>query len=222
MVNDQETLWLTEAAIASLSYTKLIIIDNGSEYGAGKLKELASVYIRNDVNRGYAKAVNQGIEIAGSEIVVIANNDIIVSPNYDKVAEEILTDRKVGSVHFRMLPYSDSFVTGDDTWKEGKERWCTSSFFVVRRIQQYDENFFNSYDDYDFWYRLRQQGYSTAYTNKACYKHKDSYTQQQIPNRGIYDQRNREYYKQKHGEYPDEQFARMYPDQMKLPWKPMP
>ena len=222
-INDQETLWLTQAAIESLNKAgskQNIIIDNGSTYGAGSLLELGEC-LRNNTNLGYAKAVNQGLELAG-KIVAIANNDIIVSPNCFEIALDILKDKQVGSVHFRMLPYSQDFSYGNETWIEGKERWCTSSFFIVRNVQRYDENFLNSYDDYDFWYRMRHSGLRTAYTNKACYRHLDSHTQKKIPHRSINDNNNREYYKEKYGEYPHEQFARMYPDQVKQEWRPFP
>jgi len=36
------------------------------------------------------------------------------------------------------------------------------------------------------------------------------------------DQANRERYKERFGEYPDDQFARLFPDQMLIPWKPFP
>lgn len=223
---DEETLHLTENAIESIRKgapdCQMIIIDNGSTHGAARLRELADIYVRNKENLGYAKAVNQGLKLAGS-VVAIANNDIVVSSNWWEIAKKILTVYpNVGSVHYRMIPYGDDFNLGEEYWIEGKERWCSSSFFVVRNGQLYDEKFLNSCDDWDYWFRMRQLGYTTAYTNAAEYKHKDSHSQQKRLDRIENDKMNYEYYKEKHGEYPDIQFSKMYPEQMLVEYRPMP
>lgn len=225
-IQDEETLQLTVAAVESIRdgtpNCYLIIIDNASTHGAAVLRELADVYIRNKENLGYAKAVNQGLKLSG-DIVAIANNDIIPSKNWWEVAREILINNvSVGSVHFRMIPYGEQFNLGSQTWEAGKERWCSSSFFVVRNEQLYDEEYLNSIDDWDYWRRFREGGSLTAYTNKAQYQHKDSHTQKMIPNRSENDTKNRQHYFRKFGETPEDWMARMYPEQLKEPWKPMP
>lgn len=224
-VEDEETLQLTVTAVESIRQgvqCRIIIIDNNSTHGQALLREIADLYVRNKENLGYAKAVNQGLKLAGS-VVAIANNDIKVAPYWWDIAQKILLKYEdVGSVHFRMIPYDQPFSQGEEYWVVGKERWCSSSFFIVRNGQLYDENFLNSYDDYDYWFRLRQSGYKTAYTNAIEYKHKDSHTQQKIVDRAERDKKNYGYYKQKHGEYPDIQFAQMYPEQMKQDWRPFP
>lgn len=232
---------LTENAVSSLGDCELILIDNGSTYGAGQLREWASLYIRNQENLGYAKAVNQGLKLCEpNELVAIANNDIRVSPNWQIVAKEIFnteTDNfhvveegtwgmavepdEVGSVHFRMIPYDQPFNSGNDTWVGGKERWCTSSFFVVRNVQLYDENFFNTYEDWDFWKRMRKN-YKQAYTNKVEYQHMDSFTQQFVPEREVNDKKNREYFKEKHGGYPEDLFEKEFPGELAKAWRPFP
>jgi GT2 family glycosyltransferase len=224
-INDEETLRLTENAINSISnkHTAFFIVDNGSTLGGGRMREWADVYIRLKTNLGYAKATNLGLKACfGANAVVVANNDIRVSPNWLEVAEEILQDKEIGSVHFRMLPYTSAFEFGNETWKEGKERWCSSSFFVMRPIQFYDDNFFNSCEDWDFWLRFRKAGWKTAYTNKACYCHLDSHTAKKLVDREKNDKINREYFKSKYGEYPEVLFKKEYPEQMKQDWKPMP
>src|SRR3990167_10252690 len=116
-ITDEETLALTEAAVASLvPRERLIIVDNASTLGGGKLREMADVYIRNKENLGYAKAVNQGLKLAG-EIVVVSNNDVRVSPNWWEVSQEILKDFLVGTIHFRMIPYDSPFNLGSETHK---------------------------------------------------------------------------------------------------------
>lgn len=224
-VTDEETLYLTKAAVESIKAepeARMIIIDNGSTHGQGLLRELADLYIRNKENLGYAKAVNQGLKLAGS-VVAVANNDIIASNNWWDMAKRILINfPNVGSVHFRMDEYNSTKPLGEEYWVEGKERWCTSSFFVVRNGQLYDEIYLNSIEDWDYWRTLREKGYTTAYTNAAAYRHKDSHTQQKIIDRQENDQKNRAYYFEKYRETPEEWFARLYPEQLNISYRPFP
>lgn len=222
---NEELLQLTQNAVESLRASgdvELIIIDNGSPMGGGQLREWADLYIRNKTNLGYAEATNQGLLLCKyDKWVAVANNDIRVSPNWQEVIGKV--DSKVGSIHFRMIPYTQSFSPGNDTWVGGKERWCTSSFFVVRSdVQLYDERFKNSYDDWDFWKRMRDSGYKQVYTNKAEYQHADSSTQQYIPQRNENDKKNREYFKQKHGGYPEDLFEKEFTGELAKPWHPFP
>src|SRR3990167_1626078 len=222
-ITDEETLALTEAAVASLvPHKRLIVIDNASTLGGGRLREMADVYIRNKENLGYAKAVNQGLKLAG-KIAAVANNDIRVSSNWWKTSQEILKDFLVGTIHFRMIPYDSPFNLGFETHKIGRERWCSGSFFVMRNEWAFDENFLNSYDDWDLQTEIRKDGSFTVYSNKAEYQHRDSHTQLKIVDetRVERDKKNREYFKSKHREYPEDMYWRLFPEQMSQPWKPM-
>ena len=224
-LKDSDLVDLTENAIKSLreNDVEIIIIDNGSPIGGGALREWADVYVRNPTNLGYAKAVNQGLKLSfGEDFVVIANNDIRVSPNWKEVAEDIMKDRSICSVHFRMIPYDQPFNPGGETSIGGRERWCTSSFFVVRPFQVYDEHYLNSYDDWDYWKAWRTKGFKQAYTNKAEYQHLDSSTVSRMEKHEITNVENREYFKTKWGKYPEDDFAEEFGEQLKTPWKPMP
>lgn len=221
---DEQLINLTQLACESFKGHELILMDNGSPMGKGVLRELADTLIVNKENLNYAGAVNQGLRLCADETwVCVANNDIRVPENWSDVAEEIMRGHKnVCSVHFRMIPYDQPFNPGNDTWTGGRERWCSSSFFVVRPTQLYDLNFKNSYDDYDFWHRFRSRGYVQAYTNKAEYQHFDSSSVNKDPRHKKHQASNYEYYKKKHGEYPDVQFEKKFKEQMNLPWKPFP
>jgi len=220
---DPETMAVTESAVKSLRENdiKLIIIDNGSVMGHGQLREWADLLIYDKVNIGYARAVNQGLKLAG-KIVAVANNDIRVPPQWLPIAEDVLEDPKIGSLHYRMIPYDQPFNPSNETWPSGKERWCTSSFFVVRNVQLYDENFRNSYDDWDFWSRMREKGYTTAYTNKAEYQHLDSFTVRRDPQHEAINEANKKYYIIKHGMTAEEEFENLFPGELAKPWKPFP
>ena len=215
---NNDLLTLTTNAIQSFGKVNLIVVDNASPIGGGYLRSVADVYIRNKENLGYAKAVNQGLKLAKSEFIAIANNDVKVSTNWQEVAKEVFAQNdNIYSCHFRMTDYDIPFAYGDKIAVGGMERWCTSSFFVIEswKPQLYDENYFNSYDDWDYHKRVRESGLKQAYTNKACYQHKHSTTQLLIPDREENNQRNREYFKTKWGEYAEDLFAQEFPDQMK-------
>ncbi len=228
---NEELAQLTESAIHSIRQApmgNLIIIDNASSVKGGMLRELADIYIRNKTNIGYPAAVNQGIALSITKYIAISNNDIKVSPNWVEVANEIFENPKVGSVHFRMIPYTETINSGNDVWVEGKERWCHCSFFVLRKeaSQVYDENYKEGgYDDYDHNFRMRVKGWKQAYTNKVSFQHLDSITYSTMESqedRAKRDLRNKEYYKSKFGIYPDEQFQKEFPEQFDVPWKPFP
>ncbi len=211
----EELIQLTKNAIESLGDGELIIIDNGSPMGGGMLREAADIYIRNKENLGYAKAVNQGLKLCDkSETVAIVNNDTRVSEGWQKVAIDILEDPLVMSVHFKMIPYDEPFNLGDKVWITGKERWCTNSFFVMRNCGLFDENFLNSYDDWDLHARMYIKGFRTAYTNKAAYQHMYSSTQALIPDRNENDIKNKKYFIKKYEEEPEVMWQKLFPDQM--------
>jgi len=213
---------LTEMAVESIreaGETELIIIDNGSTFGVGYLKEVADVYVKNDKNIGYPAAVNQGLKAGSGDIFCISNNDVRVPNNIFKVGRLILQAKKVGSVHFNMLAYDTPFDFGDKTWKTGKERWCTSSFFMIKREAlpkgNYDLGYgMGGYDDWDFWHRVRHvNGWITAYTTKSAYQHFGSWTLSKVPEE-LKSLKNREYFKKKFGEYAEDIWAKKYPEQM--------
>lgn|SRR3990167_1290458 len=209
-------LTMTKEAISGLGDVHLIIIDNNSPLGGGYLRSAADTYIRNKVNLGYAPAVNQGLKLSKTPYTAVGENDIRVSPNWQEAAREALQDPTVYSCHFRMTDYDVPFQYGKQVVLTGKERWCTAPFFVIGDHKKvlFDENFFNSYEDYDYFYRIRRLGYKTAYTDKASFQHHHSLTQRLVGFKGT--KNNREYFKEKHGEYADDLIRKSYPKQWEI------
>jgi GT2 family glycosyltransferase len=199
--------------------TEMVIIDNGSTHNSAYLREVADIYVRNRENIGYPGAVNQGLALGGNEGFCISNNDIRVPGNIFDIGEEILQDKKVGSVHFKMIPYDYPFEFGDKVWISGKERWCTSSFFLIKREALPEGNYdlgynLGSYDDYDFWWRVRHiNGWKTALTNKSAYQHWGSWTLGNLPDRSERDKQNLQYFVHKWGNEPEYLFSRDFPEQ---------
>jgi hypothetical protein len=129
-----------------------------------------------------------------------------------------------------MISFDDFPETGNNTWLTGRERWCTASFFIVRRKALpegfYDENYdiLGGYDDWDFFHRMRHlNGWRTAYTTKACYQHGDSVTQRLLDKGGREEavKKSREYFKKKFGRYAEDIWTEKYPDQMNQPYRAM-
>lgn len=211
---NEQILTLTANAIDSIGSTPLIAIDNASPMGGGWLRRLAKTYVRNRENLGFAKAVNQGIKLAQTRYVAVVSTDTVVSPNWMKVAEQVFSEPDTFSCHFRMTNYNVPFVYGDKIVYTGKERWCTAAFFVLDKEKDlfFDENFFNSFEDWDLFLRARKLGYKTAYTDRASFQHNHSFTQKFTEFKGTNE--NRAYFTKKHGKDPDELLAQMYPEQV--------
>jgi GT2 family glycosyltransferase len=213
---NQDCFDLTVSALDSVGDVPKILVDNASPTGGGYLRTRADIYVRNKTNLGFAAAVNEGIKLAKTRYVAVLSNDVRVSPNWKEAAEGIFSSNNVFSCHFRMTDYDVPFVGGNTTMYTGKERWCTAAFFVLDREKDlyFDERFFNSYEDWDLFKRARDAGYYTAYTDKACYQHKHSFTQKLVgfPKTD----ENRALYTKIHGGDPDELFAKEFPEQVKM------
>lgn len=219
-LNDQVQK-MTENAIESIGDVLLTIIDNASPQGGGYLRSKADTYVRNKENLGFAKAVNQGIKLAQTRYVAVVSTDVRLSPNWREVAEEVFKASPPFpfSVHFRMTNYDVPFAYGKTTTAE-KARWCTAAFFILDKEKNllFDEDYFNSCEDTDLFYRARQKGLKQIYTDRACYQHAHSFTQQFVGFTGS--EQNKEIFKSKHGEYPDILVAKELGAQMAVDyWK---
>src|SRR3990167_217958 len=121
-----------------------------------------------------------------------------------------------------MVGYDEPFGLSNQYWPTGKERWCHGSFFVIRKtmlddVGIYEEDYKEGgMDDWDFQHRARHiKKWQTAYTNGAAFQHKDSstYNAQDQKKRAERDVRNKEIFKKKFGEYPEDIWNRLYPNQ---------
>lgn len=219
---NEEIHRMTQMSVETIKKSRpdveMIIVDNGSTFAPGYLREVADIYIRNTHNLGYPGAVNQGLALASGDVICISNNDIRVPENIFDIGEEILENPNIGSVHYKMIPYDEPFNFGNETWLTGKQRWCTSSFFLIKKEAlpegNYDLNFgMGGYDDWDLWHRVRHiNKWITAYTNRSSYQHWGSWTLSKMPSFKM--DENREYFKKKYGEYAEDIWNKLYPDQM--------
>lgn len=215
-INDQVQK-MTENAIESIGDCPLIIVDNNSPQGGGYLRSKADTYVRNSQNLGFAKAVNQGIKLAKTRYVAVVSTDVRLPANWKDVFSKDMTDGAF-SFHYKMTNYEDIITNGGKTWETGKERWCTAAFFILDKEKNllFDEDYFNSCEDTDLYYRARKAGYKQIYTNKASYQHAHSFTQKFVGFTGS--EQNKEIFKGKHGEYPDILIAEELKEQMQVPY----
>jgi len=165
---DISLLKLTERCIASIRDTanvELIIVDNGSPLGQAFMMEHADVYIRNQSNRGYVKAINQGIKLATKDWITIGNNDVMVRDNWLEELKKVFHNTKdCGAA----VPHYDHDPIQGELWEE---RLVGSLFLmkkeVINKIGLFDERFFNRFSDLDYAWRLKKLGlkiYATSYT----------------------------------------------------------
>lgn len=210
----------TKDAITSFGKVKeLIIVDDASPVGGGYLRYEADIYVRNKENLGYAASVNRGLKLATGQYIAIANNDVRISPNWQDVVHEVFITPQIYSCHFRMTDYQVPFQYGDKIAYTGKERWCHASFFVINTaaaLIYYDENYRNTYDDWDYFQTVRKMNLRTAYTDKACFQHQHSATIPRLPKHPEVNAANKEYFKEKWGDYAENLFAKDFPEQMKI------
>lgn len=225
-VNDEEVWQATNACIESFRASgdvELIIIDNGSKVGGGYLREMADLYLRYPKNLGYTVAINDGIKLANGEMIALANNDIRVAPNWIEVCQEILKDESVGTVHPKMTDYDVPFAYGDLVAKTGRERWCQNSFVATLHHDFFFDEHYGiggGADDWDFYFTLRANGYSTCYTNKTCFQHLHSFSLKKLGReRDLVREQNLKYFKDTWGKSPEELFAEQFPEQLKEDWK---
>jgi O-antigen biosynthesis protein len=164
---------------------RLILIDNGStddELKYWLYNRLPAVYIRNERNRGFVKAVNQGLKMVIAPFVVIMNNDTEVVEGWlEKLSEPFQYDCSIGAV--------GPLTTTPNSWQgrtEPADEWgvlpdgSMVAFFctmfrrdAISQVGLLDESFgIGLGDDDEYCWRLWQNGWKVALTGKLTIPHK--------------------------------------------------
>ena len=166
---DVSLLKLTERCIGSIRETypdvELIIVDNGSPLGQGFMMEHADIYIRNQSNRGYVKAINQGIKLSSKEWIVIGNNDVMVRDGWlDELKKVFKNTKDCGA----SVPHFDHDPMQGELWEERLVgSWFLINRDIINKIGLFDEQFFNRFSDLDYAWRMKKHKlkiYATSYT----------------------------------------------------------
>ncbi|MCP9473511.1 MAG: glycosyltransferase family 2 protein, partial [Nitrospira sp.] len=108
----KQCLTALASATTGVDY-EVILVDNGStDETAAFLQTLQGDVriIRNDENRGFAKACNQGAKAARGKYLVFLNNDTIPQPNWlGPLVQEVEEHPEVGVVGSKLL-YPDGTI----------------------------------------------------------------------------------------------------------------
>jgi len=183
---------------------KLLVIDNGSTDGTVQnLRQDTSIFhVENTCNLGFATGFNVGLEMIDTPFFVICNSDIVVTKNWLSVMlDQIKSDDNLmvlgprsnyvsGPQLVRDVPYNNQ-----KTLEAFAEQWFNNpgqpiSYFhrivffctlfkrqVLETIGMLDERFdYGNFDDDDYCLRVKQKGYSLAYSNNVFIHHYGSIT----------------------------------------------
>lgn len=184
---------------------EVILVDNGSKNELlNGIKNITSMtrikkmtIIKNKTNLGFAKAVNQGVNKSVGEYLFITNNDIVLEKNcLNNLIRFLLKQPNVGIVggktyrkytHTIIHPaphynfYTGLFHDAKDPQKTQQADWIPGSGFccsknLFEKLGGFDEEFFFTYEDFDFCLRAKRKGYQVIYYPKAVLWHRDGAT----------------------------------------------
>jgi GT2 family glycosyltransferase/SAM-dependent methyltransferase/Flp pilus assembly protein TadD len=185
---------------------EVILVDNGSTDGtAAFLQTLQGDVriIRNDENRGFAKACNQGAKEARGKYLVFLNNDTIPQSNWlGPLVQEVDGQPDVGIVGSKLLypddtvqhagvvfsrdgaPYHIYRRVPADSPAVGKRREfqaVTAACLLIRRdlfeaVGGFDEAFVNGFEDVDLCLKVRGIGFRVIYQPRSVLIHLEGQT----------------------------------------------
>jgi hypothetical protein len=162
---------------------EIIIIDNGSNDATQSLKDSKEIiYHREDMNRGFGKAVNIGAMLSSAPNILFLNNDVRVKNNYNNWTKPLIEkcpDAIVGPTmgqlddNFNFIREANQVLPG----KSYMSGWCIASskeiwnkletprktpLFLVNgmNVPQIfsDELYFCYFEDTDLSFRARELG----------------------------------------------------------------
>src|SRR5437764_463839 len=109
----EQCLYSVLAACKNIQ-SEIIVVDNASNdnvIGYLQPKFCAVVFIKNEINEGFAKANNKGLSIAKGEDILYLNPDTIISENVINTAIDFLEHNiTAGAVGVQMINGSRDFL----------------------------------------------------------------------------------------------------------------
>ena len=171
-VIDNTLLQFTMRCIESIRETSdahIIIVDNGSTLGKDYMWENADTYVRNHENLGYVRAINQGMSLARTPYIVAGNNDYEMKPGWEKVLQDCLDNPKCGTISFR----NQECMEKGQLFTEGTPGgWWMIKYETVQKLGLLDEQFFNTFADFDYCWRMKMSfGLETYSTTDLIVNH---------------------------------------------------
>lgn len=186
------------------SLTEIVVVDNSSTDGSGKLVQRTFPHVRviqMGYNAGWGVACNVGIASTDSEYITLLNNDCYMEKNcVVEMVKAIQLDRKYGSCASRILLwdrpdtseacglviYRDGSSCGRgrlrpaEQYMEIEEVFCANDCCCLYRremiddIGVYDPDFFIYCDETDIGWRHQLAGWKCVYTPHAIAYHAHS------------------------------------------------
>lgn len=191
----------------SLERWRVIFVDNGSSDGtADWLESFAKSgnfevqVIRNADNRGCAKAWNQGIREAlkqNAPLIGILNNDLVFATGWDTALLNFWNSNRTSVRAFAPHPVSwpletfdtraVKFMTKNATRTRQRMR-SEAMFFEAKIFEEvglYDEDFFVSFEDFDYFLRLERAGIHPVETGASVIWHQEKSSRKDLPNHEV-------------------------------------
>lgn len=153
--------------------------------------------------KGFPHFVKTGMICAEGDYVAVLNNDIIFKGDWVKPLLGLFEDDTL-LVHPKMLDWNEEIKTGREIKEniDPKEGMFFSAFILNKKLYEelgWDTDYdYSGYDDWDFYYRARLNGYNCLWTDIVQYRHKGGATMNKI-GRDQYYKKNRELFIKKHG-----------------------
>jgi GT2 family glycosyltransferase len=171
--------------------TEILIVDNGNQQIITREKQF--VVYRPERNLGVSGSWNMMMDYADkvdATHVLILNDDVISGRTEHEI--KMLINQNPDIPFFNSLQNWCSFILSVDAWKE---------------LGGFDETFFPAYfEDNDWCYRMRLAGMerlNTSFLNPIVYR--NSMTIAKEPSLNNFFSKNKEYYAEKWGGYPNEE-----------------
>jgi len=185
---ERDVIHHAEALIGQVA--RIVVIDNGSDPGAGpildSLSKLPSIeLIRNPVNAGIARALNQGAQAAmdvGAEWLLTLDQDAAPSPEIVRIAGHTFQAYPqpqriavIGSTSTADLAQSTGPASRGRPWIQASTVITAGSFVSLaafRSIGGFREDFFVDYHDIEFCLRARARGYRVLVSRELALTHR--------------------------------------------------
>jgi len=176
---------------------EVICVDNASDDESAALIADRYPQVRllcQPVNLGFAGGVNAGMEAAQGNVFVLLNQDCMVHDGWLKTLVQALQDRPqvgiagctllnadgtlnhTGATISRPFAYGQHLTEADENQTLSMD-FVTGAAVAIRRevwnrVGRFDEGFYPAYyEDADFCYRARRQGFETVHVPQAKVTH---------------------------------------------------
>ncbi len=170
---------------------KVIIVDNGSTDDTKSFLDQnykSIVYLKNNSNLGFSRAVNRGMSVSNADYVVLLNNDVSVEKDFLVDPLKLMEkDKNLFAVNFNETESSWPLVS----WSKGKMQftrsakkdkmyftaWASGGSSMVRRsiynqLGGLNEVFSPGYwEDIDLGWRAWKAGWSIIWTPNSLVTH---------------------------------------------------